>query len=134
MYLNIGHEEYKIKKEFQNEQNFQPFQINLTALTRKEIEVKFDDEEEGDIITVDVDQFSNNDNEDCHKKDCQNEDADQKNYAYEDCEEKQSEKKHCEEGDFETGDCEKEDYGEVNSGKGVFKQEIYYSYNRDSFV
>ena len=134
MYVNIGYEEYKIKKEFQNEDNFQPFQINLTALTRKEIEVKFDDEEEEDIIAVDIDRFSSNGNEDCQKGDGQNEHNDQKSHGYEDCEDKHCEEKHGEIRDFETRDCEKEDYGKVNNGKGAFKTEIYYNHNRDSFV
>ena len=68
-YLNTGHEEYKIKKEFQSEENFQPFQINLTAPTRKEIEVKFDGELEEDIIAVDVGQLSDNDNDVGHLSD-----------------------------------------------------------------
>ena len=132
MYLNTGHEEYKIKKEFQSEENFQPFQINLTAPTRKEIEVKFDGELEEDIIAVDVGQLSNNGddvdqlpdngNEDCHKEDCQKEVHNQTNSRYEGSEQVGLEK------------ADNEDCGKENSIKLDLEKEIYYNDSKDSFV
>ena len=152
MYLNTGHEEYKIKKEFQSEENFQPFQINLTAPTRKEIEVKFNGELEEDIIAVDVGQLSDNGddvgqlpdngnyvgqlsdngndvgqlsdigNEDCHKEDCQEEVHNQTNSRYEDSEQAGLEK------------ADNEDCGKENSIKLDLEKEIYYNDSKDSFV